>query len=59
MTNYERMKPDKSEIVYPDYDEEFGWGIFGVDSGFCYCHPSSEGEAVRTTMEMNGRRKHE
>lgn len=39
-------RPKGKEDKWVDYDEETAcWGIFGLDSGFCYALYSSEDEA--------------
>jgi hypothetical protein len=45
------VRPTYKEEKYVEYDNEYEvWGIFGVDSGFCYATYSSEEEANRDIL---------
>lgn len=36
---------------YAEEDSDFGWGVFGSESGFCY-HLGSKAEAEEVAAEM-------
>lgn len=56
MTEYNSLKPQRGEEVYAEWDEEFQvWGIFGLESGFCYAQPATREEADKEVYERNGR----
>jgi len=46
-------RPKEPEEVYAEYDENFGWCVFGVHSGFCYASMSTEEEANQKVIELN------
>jgi len=49
---YPEAKP--GEEVYASYDEEFDmWGVFGLDSGHCYCQKYTYDEACEETDRRN------
>ena len=50
---YVNLKPKKGEEAYAEWDEEFEWyGVFGVDSGFCYASFGSKEEAEKYAENM-------
>jgi len=54
MVAYKDMKPKKKEEVYVGWDEEFEYyGVFGLDSGFCYAQFPSQNEAIEWIINMN------
>ena len=46
-------RPKEPEEVYAEYDENFGWCVFGVHSGFCYASMSTQQEAEQKAIELN------
>jgi hypothetical protein len=45
-------RPNYPEQKWVDFDESTNcWGVFGVDSGFCYSTHSSESEANKRLNE--------
>lgn len=46
-------RPKEPEEVYAEYDENFGWCVFGVNSGFCYASMSTQQEAEQKAEELN------
>ena len=49
------IRPTEKEEVYAENDADFGWCVFGINSGFCYSQPSTQEEAERVANEMNRR----
>jgi hypothetical protein len=50
----EELKPDMSERVYAEWDEEFCYySVFGSDSGFCYGQYGSHLEAEMAAETIN------
>jgi hypothetical protein len=47
---------DPKEEVYVEFDTEFeAWGIFGLNTGFCYLQSYSEDQAKKFAKERNER----
>jgi len=58
MGNYPR-RPKYDEEVWVDFDEETScWGVFGVDSGFCYSCWADEQTAEDKAAEKNEENQH-
>ena len=48
------IKPIPDEDTYEEYDEETGmWGVFGVESGFCYSAPPTNLEPILYVKEFS------
>jgi len=59
LDKYKDLKAIPGEEVYSDYDDEnYLYGVFGVDSGFCYSSTwADEEQAEQAAQEMNEKRK--
>ena len=54
--NYNHLERKLGEEVWVDWDEEFGmWGVFGINSGFCYEQFGLEEDALKRAEEINRR----
>lgn len=51
MNRTDALKMDRGVGFYAEADDEFGWGVFGSQSGFCY-HLGCKAEAEQVAAEM-------